>query len=282
MKTQIAELSSVLMERKTYLIGKHSVFAPNRSISNSFKELPSFVKLDEDDDEFFVAVLPNTKKSQKKAQRTAKSIAVDNAIDSLTGVLRHKCDYSPIFLTDEHMGITDDAFYREGGTVGLCATDRAHYRFAFKKQLRNGLKSMSINIFGRNTPGRDTPSCIVVWKVPLAIGDEHVGNVQNAIKNSRLLIPKRIKTEAALRLNNILRGISSVPLGVRKAMTNYLFAGEVNIKGKFADSYCQFVEHISAGLPIDESWIMDGRKYNSCGGKGIGFTKFQAFWDECR
>eukprot|EP00956_Cyclotella_meneghiniana_P025642 scaffold53876_cov80-Cyclotella_meneghiniana.AAC.5 len=282
MKSQIAELSSVLMERKTYLIGKRSVFAPTRSISNSFKELPSFVKLDEDVDEFFVAVLPNTKKSQKKSQRTAKSIAVENAIDSLTGVLRHKCDYSPVFLTDEHMGITDDAFYREGGTVGLCPADRAHYRYAFKKQLRNGLKSMSINIFGRNTSGRDAPSCIVVWKVPLAIGDEHVGNVQNAIKNSRLLIPKRINTEAALRLNNILRGISSVPRGVRKAMTNYLFAGEMNIEGDFADSYCQFVEHVSAGLPVDESWILDGRKYNSRGGRGIGHTTFQPFWDECR
>jgi hypothetical protein len=69
---------------------------------------------------------------------------------------------------------------------------------------------------------------------------------------------------------------------MRKAMTNYLFAGKVNVKGKIADSYCQFVEHISAGMPIDESWIIDGRKYNSRGGKGIGFTIFDAFWDECR
>ena len=282
MKTQIAELSGVWVERKSQLIGQHSIFTPTRTISNSFKELPSFVELDEDVDEFFVAVLPSSKKSKKKGQSSAKSTAIDNAVDGLTGVLRHKCDYSPIFLTDEHMGITNNAFYREGGTVDLCPTVRAQYRFAFKKQLSQGLKSMCIHIFGRMRSGCDTPSCIVVWKVPLANGDEHAGNVQKAIEKSRLLIPKKISADAAFRLNNILRGISSVPLAMRKAMTNYLFAGEVNVKGKIADSYCQFVEHISAGMPIDESWIIDGRKYNSRGGKGIGFTIFDAFWDECR
>ena len=79
----------------------------------------------------------------------------------------------------------------------------------------------------------------------------------------------------------MLRGISSVPRGVRQAMTNYLFGGECNINSTIADSYCQFVENLAAGLPIDESLIVDGRKFNSRGGRGIGVTKFEAFWDEC-
>ena len=96
-------------------------------------------------------------------------------------------------------------------------------------------------------------------------GDEHV---LVAIGKCRTLIPTKIRKEAARRLNNILHGISSVPIGVRKAMTNYLFEG--------------FVEQLSAGLPIDESLIVDGRSFNSRGGRGIVVTEFEIFWDECR
>lgn len=283
LKSQAANLIGVLMERKSQLIGKYSIFAPPRTISSTFSKLPSFVELDEEVDEFFVAVLPSTKKSKgKSGGNSAKTIAVNNAIEKITGTLRNMSDYSPIFLSDEDMGITEDAFLREGGTVDLSAADRAHYRYAFKKQLCQGLKSLYINVFGRMKSGGNSPSCIVVWKVPLAIGDNHAGKVQRAMDQSRHLIPKKIKSEAAHRLNNMLRGISSIPRAVRKAMANYLFTGEVNIKGNMAESYCRFVEHLSSGLPVDENWIVDGRKYNSNGGKGIGFTQFEAFWEECR
>ena len=113
-------------------------------------------------------------------------------------------------------------------------------------------------------------------------GKDHAGKIQVAIDKCRAMIPKQIQKEAARRLNNILRGISSVPRGVRQAMTNYLFGGECNIDSKIADSYCRFVEDLSTGLPIDESLILDGRRFNSRGGRGIGVTKFEAFWDECR
>ena len=281
-KSQVANLTLVWMDRKSSMIGKHSTFSPAPTISNTFSQLPSFCKLDSEVDEFFVAVLPSTKKKCKSHTSTPKTIAIDKALKKLTATLRHSADYSPIFLSDEDMGITDDAFVREGGTVVLSTSDRAHYRYAFKKKLCSGLELIGINIFGRMRSGSGSPSCILVWKVPLVNSYDHAGNIQVAIDKCRNIIPKQIQRESARRLDNLLRGISSVPRGVRQVMTNYLFGGECNINSTVADSYCQFVENLSAGLPIDESLIVDGRKFNSRGGRGIGVTQFEAFWNECR
>ncbi len=73
-----------------------------------------------------------------------------------------------------------------------------------------------------------------------------------------------------------------MPDGVRKAMRNYLFMGEVNATGDIADEYCQFVFDLAAGNEVDMSYIVDGRNLNTRGGNGIGSTLFDEFWNECR
>lgn len=139
---------------------------------------------------------------------------------------------------------------------------------------------MSINIFGRSSSVG--PSCLFLWKTPTVHGDAHAGNVQLALKTCQDMLPKKVSAESALHFNNILCGIAKVPAKVRHALTSYLFGGEVNVKGGDADMYVEFVESLAGGLPIDDSWIVDGRAYNSRGGKGINSTTFEEFWEECR
>ena len=70
-----------------------------------------------------------------------------------------------------------------------------------------------------------------------------------------------------------MSSVSDLPSGVRKAIKEYLFMGEANIKGVIADEYCQYVMNLAAGKPVDKSLIVDGRTFNSRSGKGIGTTK---------
>ena len=69
--------------------------------------------------------------------------------------------------------------------------------------------------------------------------------------------------------NNLLNRVVDVPADVRKAMTSYLFMGEVNPRGDIAEEYCNFVLDLADGLPVDDSFIVDGRRFNSRGGKGF-------------
>ncbi|KAL7523484.1 hypothetical protein ACHAXR_000198, partial [Thalassiosira sp. AJA248-18] len=39
---------------------------------------------------------------------------------------------------------------------------------------------------------------------------------------------------------------------------------------------------MAAGLPIDPSFVLDARTFNSRGGKGTGCTQFEPFFAECR
>ena len=50
--------------------------------------------------------------------------------------------------------------------------------------------------------------------------------------------------------------------------------GEVNPNGDIAEDYCNFVMDLASGLPVDDSLIVDGRKFNSRGGKDIGRLVF--------
>ena len=182
-----------------------------------------------------------------------------------------------MYLTDEEMGITDDVCSEEGGTRSLTSIERSTFRHMFKTKLAEGLDSMAIDAFGRMRSCGASPTCIVVWKAPPVFGPNRAGNVQRAIVDSRKLIPQKIRSEAARHLNSLLAVIANVPYGVRKAITNYVFGGEVNLNSNMANKYSRFVENIAGGLPVDESLLVDGRKYNSCGGQGIGVTKFDKF-----
>ena len=84
--------------------------------------------------------------------------------------------------------------------------------------------------------------------------------------------------EASKHFNNIMQTVSAVPAGVRKAIKNYLFMGEVNATGDVTEEYCKFLMDATARLPIDDSWIVDGRSFNSRGGKGTSNTMFEEFW----
>lgn len=65
-------------------------------------------------------------------------------------------------------------------------------------------------------------------------------------------------------------------------MGNYIFHGDPDPDKELEEEYIQFVMNIAAGQPVDSSLIVNGNLNNSRGGKGLGFTKFRAFFDVCR
>ena len=279
LKEDIADVCIVLNEKKLSMLRHNSIVSP-KPVAPVFKSLPSFVQLDDDNNEFYVCILPSTKKTPKRGTPSSQLLSIRHSIKNIAQVLRHADDYHPLHITDEDMGIVDNAFSSVGGTVSLDSNDRSFYRKAFKAELAKGIERMGINIFGRSSS--TGPSCLFVWKTPLVHGDAHAGNVQLSINKCRDIIPKKVSAQSALHFNNILRGIANVPAEVRKALTSYLFGGEINVKGADADMYYEFVENLAGGFPIDDSWIVDGRAFNSRGGKGINSTSFEEFWEECR
>ena len=63
-------------------------------------------------------------------------------------------------------------------------------------------------------------------------------------------------------------------------MANYLFLGDTNPSGKIGDECCRFVMDLSEGLPIDSSFVLNGRAFNPRGGAGTGHTMYELFFDE--
>ena len=282
-KNELATLQVILADQISKMAAHNSVKKTVPSAIQCFNDIPSFVQLDDNKDEFYATITPHTKKSLKTPGRvTARSLAIRQAINQLSGRVRSMLDYKPFFLTDEDVGVSDNACDSDGGIANLSNLERCLCRQRFKCQLAKGLESVTVNVFGRLRVGGGSPSCVVVWKVPYVCGDDHSGNVQRAMQDSRQLIPKRIITEAARHLNEVLNVVADVPAAVRKVIANYVFGGEVNLVSHISDKYSRFVENLSAGLPVDESMIIDGRQCNSRGGLDAGITKFDKFWEACR
>ena len=183
MKSQVANLSGVWMESS--MIGKHSIFSPAPTISNTFSQLPLMPRW----------MTSSLQYSHPQRRNTSPVVALLKPLPStkqFKSLLRHF-----VIPKITRLCITNDAFIREGGTVDLTPGDRTHYRYAFKKKLCSGLELMGINIFGRMRSGSGSPSCILVWKIPLVNGYDHAGNIQVAIEKCRNIIPKQIQKEAA-------------------------------------------------------------------------------------
>ncbi|KAL7538123.1 hypothetical protein ACHAXR_008302 [Thalassiosira sp. AJA248-18] len=204
---------------------------------------------------------------------------VKAAVSALIGDLRGMEDYTPIFLTDERMGI--DEFSETIGEDFLSGTARAKYRDRFRKELAYGIERMKIHVFGKLNAGRNT-DCIFVWKVPVIHGDQHTGKVAMAINQCKEMAPRKMGREAVKHFNLIVGSMVDVPSGVRHALRNYLFHGDPNPDKTIADEYVQYVLDLAAGQPIDESLVTDGRVNNGRGGKGINATQYEEFWKACR
>jgi hypothetical protein len=283
LKSQISEIVTILRDKKSEMIGHNSVFNKSpKQVQLSIRSLASYVPVNEDQQEFYAFISPCTKKPSIRGKSSLKMSVIKHFIDSLATTLRHSEDYRVIHLTDEQMGITESAFVSEGGLVNLSPGDRAYLRNKFKEKLSDGIPGICINIFGRDRSGYNTPSAMFIWKSPFVHGDLHTGNVQRAIDECRDLLPKKLSAESTCCFNNIISCIANVPAKLRDALKDYLFCGELNVKGGDMDLYYDLVQNLASGLPIEESWILDGRAFNSRGGKGISSTKFEEFWEECR
>ena len=113
----------------------------------------------------------------------------------------------------------------------------------------------------------------------------HVGKSHQAINKARDLMPKFVGREAVAHFNRIMNGISSIDAKARDALRNYIFLGEADPDDTLGDDYVKLVMDLAAGQPIDESLLVrgpGGRSSNSRGGKGIGATTFEEFWEACR
>lgn len=203
-KKQISDLRCLLIDKKLDMVG-HNTVRSQKTPHEQFRTLPSYVKLDEANQEFYVSILPPTKRSKSRGMDTAKSAAIKQCINALKTTLIHAEDYHVFHLTDEQMGVVDSATIAEGGVDSLDSIDRTYLRRKFKEKLSEGIDGMCINLFGRDRPGCVTPSCLFIWKAPIVQRDIHAGNVQLAIEQCRELIPKKISAESAKRFNNIMR-----------------------------------------------------------------------------
>ena len=123
---------------------------------------------------------------------------------------------------------------------------------------------------------------LFVFKVPAVKGPNHTGNVAKAIKACEAVAPKHMSAEALAHFNHIMNSCANIPVKCREALGNYLFLGDPDPNNELEDEYVDFIIGLSSGLPIDESLLMDKRVNNSRGGKNVGFTKFEEFFEACR
>lgn len=284
---------------------------PNeKDVPTAFKQLLNTVKVSQD--EFHSTVDPAFPRNSKKARGRMSqfSVCVKASVTNLVEKLRGMADYDPVFLTDESMGI--DKYGEAIGDRCLTPTTRARYRESFRKELAAGVEKMCIHFFGKMYDGNN-PDCIFIWKVPAVRGPQHDGRTASTIDKCREMAPKLMGYEAVRHFNTILKNIADVPAPVRDALRNYLFVGDPNPNESIAEEYVQFVVDMVAGevrvhhmlcslysfvltkfqflntlcsfitpQPIDASFLSDGRMNNSRGGKGIGSTMYDEFWNACR
>ncbi len=282
-QNEIALLYQILLEKKKKMSNRvasiFNVGRPKRSsIPSAFEAVVGAVEVS--NSEFYVPIEASIGKEKSGHSKTRMEACRDIAKEKLTAKLKLSGDYVPFFLSDEQMGITEEALYRSYSSAS--PADRALHRFTFRKLLSEGLEGCHVNIFGKLCQGMNNPSCLYIWKCPMYHGAEHIGKVQAVIQSCRSSMPKDMSKESAKHFNHIMRHISSISVPVRKALKNYLFLGDTNPRGDIAEEYCKFVLEVAAGNPIDESFVMDGRLFNSRGGRGIGHTQFDVFYEECR
>lgn len=291
MKDELTKLCLILRRHKDKLSSnsaekkKANFFGANTSDSNKRSVVKLFDKslkaVKVSDDEYLMPVDSafNNKTKKNPGRRSAFSACVNVAVQSAVTKLRGMPDYKPLFLTDEEMGI--DKYAEAIGDPFLNSTARAAYRQKFRSELKGGVSKMCIHIFGKTYSGQN-PDCIFVWKVPAIHPPQHVGNVAKAVKECQQTAPQYMTAEAVRHFNAIFDHVANVSAPLRDAMRNYLLGGDANPDGTIADEYVDFVMNLAAGQPIDEAVLLSGRTTNSRGGKGIGATKFEAFWKACQ
>ena len=251
-------------------------------VSAAFKDLESTVVLKEREFHSVIDYAKRPKTEKKSGIPSLFSACVIDGFESVVDKLRTLTEYTPIFLTDDEMGITKYAALVKKPNID--SNQRARYRSMFRDEVASGVHGMCIHAFGIKEGGKDNPSCIFIWRIPTVRGPQHDGNVARAITRCREEAPKKMSAEAIKHFNIIFNQVSQVSAKVRDALREYLYKGMTgsNIESTAADEYCQLVMDLAAGLPIDESLLPeDGRSNNSRGGQGIGATKFIAFWEAC-
>ena len=177
-------------------------------------------------DEFYVPIEasvgnPNASRGGRAGPKICLVVCRGIAKDKLTSRLKLMTDYETIFLTDEEMGITEEAMGR--GMETLDPSDWAMYRYKFRESISKGLDGIHINFFGALRRGMNNTLSMFVWNFPSVYGPEHTGRVQSTIQACRDVAPKCLSSEMAKRFNNIISQLSSVSPDVRKAMKHYLF-----------------------------------------------------------
>ncbi len=182
---EINHVYAMLTDKKCQMTSTvPSIFAnlKRSAIPSAFESVAGAVSIGQS--EFYVPIeqsvhhVGKKKSGRKSAQELCRKIAKTK----LTAQMKVMKDYEHLFLTDEDMGITEDAF----GTSlhGLDNVESAHYRLKFWQDLSKGLQGVFVNIFGQRRSGMNNPTCIFVWKFPPFAGPDHIGNVQNPSKHT--------------------------------------------------------------------------------------------------
>ena len=90
-----------------------------------------------------------------------------------------------------------------------------------------------------------------------------------------------MSSEFVAHFNRTMSGITNMPAKLREALRNYVFCGNPDPDNKLEEEYLEMVLAYTAGEPLDDSLLIDGNSKNSRGGKGLGETMFEDFYDAC-
>lgn len=287
-KNEVQFITTVLQRHKDYLDKKSASVREIRSNPSSGKKswkgtVAAFEKkldpVQVDENEFIVKIDSAMKSKRPGGKLSGFAGCVAGSVKSVFSTLRGLDYYCPIFLTDEVMGL--DKYAEVMGKDFTHAVERAKWRYQFRNELSYGIDSMTIYVYGKLNSGND-PASLFVWKVPGIQDAQHAGKVAKAINECKEMAPKKLSAEAIKHADAILKGITVLSSEARTAVRNFLFLGNPDPDDKVADEYVELVLGLAAGKPVEESMLLDGRKGNSRGGKGIDATIYQHFWDCCR
>jgi hypothetical protein len=166
--------------------------------------------------------------------------------------------------------------FRRPNTFSTCS----RFRFTLARRAQ-----FCVHVYGINNPQKN-PDCIFLWKVPpqSCHCSDHAGQVAKAIAQCQKAAPSEMSKEAVTHFNRIITLISDVPSSVKKALRNFIFLGDAGADGAVGNEYVDLVMNMANGLPIDKTLLEStrARDGNSRGGRGIGATKFNQFWEACK
>jgi hypothetical protein len=244
------------------------------SVLKAFETCDSAIQLD--DGGTITTVEPmRLSHPQKPGQRSAWTKFRDEKIEVLTASLKGSPLYSVMILTDEACAIDVDSSFS--------STDRARHRSNFRIEISRGLRGIAFCIFSKKNGHK--LSFIALFKIPISgrrDAIKHAGSVLKAVEEARKEMPQFVNRRELKEFNSMLYNIAKVNKNTSTSIFQYLTGAPASHYNEQQSKAMETIIKAAAGEPLSEELFMDMRSSNSRGGRGLGATNFEFFWEKCR